>query len=716
MNINQLLDTLRQSIECTNGKYIPWWDFDPEDNMYYFSTYNKEDIQEIHEFISSCDKDELLKPVSCMGLSIFHLLVWNNFYDDVKFLIENGADVNNKAELGQGRLKDVCVGITPIMIACYRGNLAMVKLLVEAGADTSIADEKGRNVYHYLGGYIDGITNSNINNSIQQRKEIVDLLADGINNKDVAGKTPFDYLLENNNSNISSVLAKAYIEKGANVDNVSEEGDSLLITAIKNNHNTAAVELAGNKELINKQNNEGETPLHYAVDGTNLGLCMALLDKGADKNIKNNAGVSPVDMAADCYDDEVQKYLKTGRIQLNDLSRLTSNTFARTSEDNRDNMSVAIYYTNKLVNMIDTDDDDEMKKLSSILNNALIMDEDCQVLDIFNNAGIDFIQPIYGSGSVTCLRDECLGGNYGVKVIKKFIDLGVDMDTAVIKGRTPVNIIASLEERNMYNKKKDDYFEKSVVYFSTESMEELDNEGISAVHYAAKQNHVEMIKVMIDKGVDINITEDEQVSVSSVAACAGNTPLHVACDKGNKEIVEVLINAGADDTLLNVKGMTPAHLVVSLRKFGKELEEEDRISILELLKNVDVPSNEGKTPLMVAQSLDYNASLSVTQTLIDKGVDVNHVDNDGNTALILNTKECCNKDVVKELVKAGADVNALDKHGNSALYYALTSGNQEAARFMIKKGADYNHANNNGVTPMQVAVEKGYDNVLEIMI
>lgn len=98
------------------------------------------------------------------------------------------------------------------------------------------------------------------------------------------------------------------------------------------------------------------------------------------------------------------------------------------------------------------------------------------------------------------------------------------------------------------------------------------------------------------------------------------------------------------------------------------------------------------------------------------GIDVNHADNDGNTALILNTKNQSYKGTVKELIKAGADVNAVDKTGNSALYYALKYSDQESARFMLKKGADYNHANNDGVTPMQVAVEKGYDSILEMMM
>ena len=118
---------------------------------------------------------------------------------------------------------------------------------------------------------------------------------------------------------------------------------------------------------------------------------------------------------------------------------------------------------------------------------------------------------------------------------------------------------------------------------------------------------------------------------------------------------------------------------------------------------------------MLLQFLDINIANELLPIFLERGVDVNAVDNVGNTALLLNTKNMCFKDIIKELVRAGADINMSDNEGNTALYHALKYGNQEAARFLIKKGADYNHVNNKGVTPVQVAVEKGYDTVLELM-
>ena len=255
---------------------------------------------------------------------------------------------------------------------------------------------------------------------------------------------------------------------------------------------------------------------------------------------------------------------------------------------------------------------------------------------------------------------------------------------------------------------KDDYFENAAKLFSRESMEYVDNSGTTALHWAARNNHYDMLRIMIEKGVDVNITEDSP-------ATPGNTPLHTACIYGSTEAVKILEESGADDSIQNVDGEIPAHLAVMKSKFGRDLKQEDRAAVIKELKNIDIARNDGKTPLMLLQYMDINTNMAILPLFLEKGADVNHTDNNGNTALILNAQNFCYKGVVKELVRAGADVNVSNNSGDNALHYALRYGNQEAARFLIKKGADYNKTDNQGITPLQIAVEKGYDTLLDIM-
>lgn len=681
MNTVELTKTLGSSIGSSQYKYIPWWEGDFDEDRYRYNLFKEQEIQEAESCIAKCGREELSDTSGNGGMSLFHLLVWHNFYDAVQAILqEEKADVN----ITDGKDR----GLTPLMLACCRSNLAMVKLLLEHGADGAQCDAAGRNGYHYLGHpYIEGLQNGYEcrRHSMDQREAIARLLAEGMNEKDGDGLTPFALMLQDRNSSCSWALTKVFLEKGSETDDVDEKGNSLLLTAIHNGHMTAALCLARCEGLVNQANADGETPMQAAEKMYNEGLCMALKDAGAEE---------------DC---------PAARMDMANLSRITGNAFAGVSDDDKDKISIALYLLKKLISRMDTDDDDDMDYLSRVMHNALMHDDKGEVLDICRDAGIDFTAPIHSGGTVFCLRDKCLDSNYGVRVIRKFMEYGIDMDAAAVKGMTPAAVVASGKPKiMMFSRKKDDYFEKATEFFSRESMEQRDNSGMAAVHWAAGNGHLEMLRVMIEKGVDVNLTQD-------LPAEAGNTPLHIACIYGRGEIVRLLEASGADSSLQNVNGELPAHHAVMKKKFGGDLQSGERAGVLKALKTLDGARNDGKTPLMLLQYLNLNATRELLPIFLERGVNVNAADNDGNTALILNTKEQCYKDVIKELIRAGADVNMADNAGNTALYYALKYGNQEVARFLIKKGADYNRTNNKGESAVQVAAEKGYDTVLELM-
>ncbi len=682
MDVKELTTLLVNASESNRNKFIPWWEDDFENCMYRYDLLKEDEIANVEACVKKCGAEALLSPVGRYGFTIFHLLVWLNFRNVIEEIVNNGT-INEEALNSASNN-----GITPFMLACCRGNLSMASFLLKHGANETLCDTNGRNAYHYLAHpIIDGLAKDYNcqRNSLSQRAPIARLLTCDINQKDSENRTPFELMLYEGNSNCSWALTDVFLEKGAATDYIDEDGNTLLLTAIHNRHMTAALRLLEKDDsMVNMANKEGQTPMQLALDLYQEGLCMALKDHGAEEPCE----FSRMDMA--------------------NLSRITSNAFANFSDDERDNISIALYLAKKLIQRIDPDDDDDMKYIMNVMQSALFRDENCQLLDVCQKAGIDFTAPIHSGGSVTCIRDKGIGIGYGIKVLEKFRELGVDLDEAVIQGKTPALIAASCQKPTGFYRKSEEYFSAAAKLFSKESMEQVDNSGTTALHMAAKYGHTDMLKVMIEKGVNINLAEDEPAE-------SGNTPLHTACIYGTTDVVKLLMASGADDSLQNIKGETPAHLAVMKKKFGEELQSRQRAAMLKELKTLDMERNDGQTPLMLLQSLGINATLELLPIFLDANVDVNHRDNQGNTAMILTAKNQCFKDIIKELVRAGADVNVADNSGNTALHYALRYGSQDVARFLVKKGADYNRANNQGVTPVQLAVEHGYDTVLEVM-
>jgi len=128
-------------------------------------------------------------------------------------------------------------------------------------------------------------------------------------------------------------------------------------------------------------------------------------------------------------------------------------------------------------------------------------------------------------------------------------------------------------------------------------------------------NHLEVIKLLIESGTNINVKNSN-----------GWTALMFAASRNNTEVVKVLISAGAD---------------------------------------INAKNNYGWTALMYA-ALD--GSKEAVKFLIDAGADINAKNSEGWTALMLAAKSR-NLEAYNFLVDTGADIEAKNHEGLDAQYY-----------------------------------------------
>ena len=141
-------------------------------------------------------------------------------------------------------------GNTAILYAAYRGNILIIRSLIECGADVNVTSKNGLNVLHMA-------AQGNNPNIIIYFKIKYNI---SVLSTDLQGNTPLHWATYNS----------------------SEEAINFLLSYMAD---------------INIKNNDGKTPLHIAVFTEKPSLIKKLIKRGADINIKDKNGKTPYDLA-----------------------------------------------------------------------------------------------------------------------------------------------------------------------------------------------------------------------------------------------------------------------------------------------------------------------------------------------------------------------------------------------------------------------------------
>ncbi|UCD27444.1 MAG: ankyrin repeat domain-containing protein [Planctomycetota bacterium] len=225
-----------------------------------------------------------------------------------------------------------------------------------------------------------------------------------------------------------------------------------------------------------------------------------------------------------------------------------------------------------------------------------------------------------------------------------------------------------------------------------------DEDGATLLHKAVHNGHIEIVKLLISQGADVNAGDAE-----------GDTPLHYAVSNGYYEIARHLVLKGADVNAKNRSfSETPLHVTTYF----------NYINIIKLLvsygADVNALNKNNAIPLHHAAEI---GTLNIVKYLVSKGKKINHKDIDGKTAL----HEAIGRnhvDVVKELVYQGANVNLQDKYGTTPLHLATHTNKDEIVKYLISQRADVNTTgacfsgylpleNDFGCTPIHSAAANG---------
>jgi ankyrin repeat protein len=214
------------------------------------------------------------------------------------------------------------------------------------------------------------------------------------------------------------------------------------------------------------------------------------------------------------------------------------------------------------------------------------------------------------------------------------------------------------------------------------------------IHDAAKTGDLAKVKVLIRNDPDLVSAKDE----------TGRTALHWACRGVHIEIIEYLIECGADLNVKDAYDITPLHSVVS-RDHARAAELLIRHGVL-----LDEPMYDQRTPLHIAAG---KGSGQIVSLLIEAGASLDVRDAYEGTPLHAAAFEG-HAAVAGLLADRGAtnDPEVLDMtdcDGWTALHAACAKGQTEIARLLIAKGADIDLRTTIGLSSYNMAAESGFE-------
>ncbi|MHB9146846.1 MAG: ankyrin repeat domain-containing protein, partial [Candidatus Amoebophilus sp.] len=177
-------------------------------------------------------------------------------------------------------------------------------------------------------------------------------------------------------------------------------------------------------------------------------------------------------------------------------------------------------------------------------------------------------------------------------------------------------------------------------------------DGQTLLHIAVKRRQLEFIKWLLSLGVKVSARDNR-----------GNTPLHIACDKANREgedyeqVINLLLEQGAILFIENNDRKTPIDLADGKHYTILKSKEKDMLNKLRGL------AQDYKSLLGLLDVINYSNNVCVQvhqgETLLHLAIQTNNIG------------------IIKIVLQLGADIKMRNNSGDTALDLAVWGGNQE---------------------------------------
>lgn len=496
------------------------------------------------------------------------------------------------------------------------------------------------------------------------------------------------------------LIAAFLIVAGADVDEPTTDGDTALMRSIKCGFSEQFARLVIHMKVrINSIDNNGRSALHFsaASDVLEDETLPTLINAGADINLVDYEGHTPLHVAIQhAHWSAATKLVQAGadlEVRLPDGKTALHLTIAMRNQE----------FTQVLISRGANVD----RKLREHTPLTMAISTRCTpitaaLLDMGANPNLPS-----RNGNTPLLAAAATGHD---ETVRYLIAHGADpTETHGQSGYTPMHMAAHKDKPHILR----------LLAELEAPIDVLDRNGETPLLIAAKLGNSQSILRLINLGADIERVGPDGMSVLSHAVKMGDVDLVTALLElgAGMQMTSMFLSRGSREYLVPEPQTTPIHVA------AQHARDEILLRLVSYGASLESTIFPGRTPLSVAAS---HGHVSTVRLLLRLGANTQALTTHGDTLLF---EASANLATLKILLQQGINVNHQNDRGATALHYAALRGHIGGVRMLLEKGARQYHANavwdvredRDGAggyrqgTPAGMAMQRGLDNIAEFI-
>ncbi len=532
---------------------------------------------------------------------------------------------------------------------------------------------------------------------MQNHTELVNMLLNNganANDKAYSGETALQIASSLGNEDIVTSL----LQYEADINSVTNDKLTPLLLAVWKNHLSIVKKLLANRADLNIVDIHGVTPLIRASCEGHYEIVQFLIAQGVDINQKDNSGFSALDDAMMNSHKKIIDILlehgakKPKNTTNNNFENNITNLIPASAKSNNSNKTIVKRNISPLLLACYSKNYNKVKKILQIN------------LENINSENKDGITPLINSIDTP-------------KILELLLESGVD---ANYKNQHDATALIAAVQNGFLDSVK------LLIQYGAEI--NLCSKTTSPLTFSIFNKHNEVAKYLIEKGADINLKHMSNMNAFKTAIGVENYEManflcehdvQVDIDK-DKDFCYSLLNSSSHHGYIpilkqlmkhkiNLNILTDGYTPLMVAVEGKQTEIVK--FLIQNNANVDVCNESNWTPLMDAI---YSEEYDIAKLLIENDSDINIVNAEGGTALMFAIQNG-NKEIVEMLIGTKVNINYIGLN-TFPLMMAVANKSVDILQLLLDNNVEMDQQNQDGYTALMIAAENENTDALKLLI